>query len=568
MSSGRRDPAAGSFRAAEEPGPAYSPSVTAPTPRLAVLRAPAVGGPLVRWLERAGLAVADVPASEVSAAGVPDLDAVLVLGPAPQAPLLAAAERGTPVLLVGAEHPGALWDAAGLLPGRVLPTHEVRVRPGRHAGEVAARLGGDEVVLHDAWPLVDKAADDVEQLLTASSAFRDHPVATWRPSTSVATLTLGSSARALDDPVLARLVHRVLRRALGTADGPPVRVGMLGYGAIGHEHAAAIALTDGLELAAVCDPAAGRVEAARAYAPEVRGHTDVRDLLGDDDVDLVVVSTPPNTHADHVLRALEAGKHVVVEKPFCLTVDEADRQIAAAASAGLVLAVYQNRRWDADYLALRTAVRNGRVGEVFHLETFVGGYEHPCNFWHSDVEISGGAIYDWGSHYLDWVLDLLPQPVAWVSATAHKRVWHDVTNADHTRVLLHFADGVEAEFTASDLAAARKPKFYVLGTHGALVGDWQQERIVRRSPVGLVDEDRFAVADAPAALSLLAPDGSRTALALPRPPAQPFHRELADHLLAGAPLSLTPAGSRRTIAVMQAATASAAEGGRPVEPPA
>jgi predicted dehydrogenase len=317
----------------------------------------------------------------------------------------------------------------------------------------------------------------------------------------------------------------------------------------------------------VCDPNPARIEAARAFAPDIRGSDDGQALLADDDIDLVIVSTPPNTHADWVLRALQAGKSVVVEKPFCLNVEEADRQIAAAAEAGLALAVYQNRRWDVDYLAVKAAVRSGRLGEVFHLETFVGGYDHPCNFWHSDADVSGGAIYDWGSHYLDWVLDLLPQPVEWVSATAHKRVWHDVTNADHTRVLLHFTDGVEAEFTHSDLAAVRKPKFYLLGTRGGLVGDWQQERVVSRSPVGLVLEDRFAVSDAPATLSLLDPDGARTVLTLPDPPSQPFHRELADQLLSGLPMSITPQGSRRNIAVMQAATLSAADGGRPVAVP-
>jgi predicted dehydrogenase len=409
-------------------------------------------------------------------------------------------------------------------------------------------------------------ADDVQQLLTANSAFVDSPVATWRPSTGVGTLTVGSTPQTYADPAFARIVHRLLRHLLGQRDAAPVRVGMLGYGAIGPEHAVAIGLTEGLSLEAVCDPNPARVAAARTLLPELRGHTDGSDLLADDAVDLVVVSTPPNTHADWVLRALRAGKHVVVEKPFCLTVEQADRQIAAAQQAALTLAVYQNRRWDADYLAVKAAVRAGRLGEVFHLESFVGGYQHPCNFWHSDETVSGGAIYDWGSHYLDWVLDLFAQEVEWVSATAHKRVWHDVTNADHTRVLLHFADGTEAEFTASELAAARKPKFYLLGTQGALVGSWRAERIVSRSPVGLVLEDRFAVSDAPAELTLFAPDGSETRLALAPPPAQPFHRELADQLLSGEPMSVTPAGSRRNIAVMQAATRSAADRGRPASP--
>jgi scyllo-inositol 2-dehydrogenase (NADP+) len=539
--------------------------VTDPTVRVGVVNAGAPADALRDTLTRSRLLLVD------GAAG--DADVLLVLAPdgVPREvePALAeAAGRGLPVLLVGPQPGQVLADLAGVVLGRVLPVHAARVRPGRDAGEVTARLGGDELVLTDRWPLVEKVADDVEQLLTANSAFTDHPVATWRPATRTATLTVGSTPGTYEDPAFARLVHRLLRHLLGQRDGAAVRVGMLGYGAIGHEHAVAIARTHGLELRAVCDPNPARVDAAREMAPDVRGHAAGEALLADDEVDLVVVSTPPNTHADWVLRALQAGKHVVVEKPFCLTVEEADRQIAAAAEADLLLAVYQNRRWDADYLAVKKAVRSGRLGEVFHLETFVGGYDHPCNFWHSDADVSGGAIYDWGSHYLDWVLDLVPQQVAWVSATAHKRVWHDVTNADHTRVLLHFVDGVEAEFTHSDLAAVRKPKFYLLGTRGGLVGHWQQERIVSRSPVGLVQEDRFAVSDAPAALSLFDADGSQTALAVAPAPAQPFHRELADALLSGAPMSVTPQGSRRNIAAMQAATLSALDGGRPVAVPA
>ena len=521
------------------------------------------GAALATYLQRTGARLERGLGDAVDVIVVLDASA---LTEAVEDALLRAASGGTPVLLVGPRMSTALTDAAGLVPGRVLPDHTVRVRPGRDAGEVTARLGADELLLRDCWPLQEKVADDVQVVLTANSAFRDHPVATWRPTTSIATLAIGSTVETLDDPAFHRLVHRLVRHVVGHRDAAPVRVGMLGYGAIGHEHALAIQATTGLELVAVCDPNPARLDAARELAPQARGHADGLSLLADDAVDLVIVSTPPDTHADQVLRVLEAGKHVVVEKPFCLTVEQADRQIAAAEQAGLTLAVYQNRRWDADYLALKAAIGSGLLGEVFHLESFVGGYDHPCNFWHSDEAISGGAIYDWGSHYLDWVLDLFPQQVEWVSATAHKRRWHDVTNADHTRVLLHFVDGVEAEFTHSDLAAARKPKFYVLGTEGAIVGAWREERLLSRSPIGLVVEDRFAASDSPAALTLFGADGSETALAVPPPPAQPFHRELADQLLSGEPMSVTPTGSRRNIAVMEAATGSAADGGRPVIP--
>ncbi|MGB8652330.1 MAG: Gfo/Idh/MocA family oxidoreductase [Mycobacteriales bacterium] len=503
---------------------------------------------------------------------VPDADLVLVLGARdlPEALEDRLLERAVPVLLVGPTASTAVTDAAGLVPGRLTPAHEIRVRPGPDAGEVMDRAAGD-VVVTDRWPLQEKVADDVQVVLTASSAYTDHPVATWRPSTGVGVLTVGSTEQTLADPVWHRLLHRLVRHLLGIRDGAPVRVGVLGYGAIGHEHNAAIQLTQGLALAAVCDPNPLRVEAARSLAPEVRGYGDGRVLLEDPDVDLVIVSTPPNSHAEWTLKALEAGKHVVVEKPFCITVEEADRQIAAAAERGLSLAVYQNRRWDPDYLALKQVVRSGQIGEVFHYESFIGGYGHPCNYWHSDETVSGGAIYDWGSHYLDWALDLFGQEVEWVSATTHKRVWHDVTNADHSRVLVHFVDGVEAEFTHSDLSAALKPKFYVLGTEGGLVGDWRFESVHARSPIGTLLEDRLAHSDAPADLRVFTPNGDgrthETLLAIPPAPPQPFHRQLADQLLSGEPMDVTPEGSRRNIAVMQAATTSAAQGGRPVALP-
>jgi predicted dehydrogenase len=527
-----------------------------------VVSDPATSAPLLRYLARAGWDLVDELTGDV----------VLVLGPQgltheQEDTLL---ELAVPVFVVGPTMSSAITDAAGLLPGRLTPVHETRVRPGPAAADVAHRFG-DHLLVTEVWPLQEKVADDVEVLLTANVAFTDHAVATWRSSTGMGVLTVGSTPRTYGDPAWQRVVHRLLRRIMGQADGGPVRIGILGYGAIGHEHSAAIAQTEGLALVAVCDANPTRVAAGLALAPLVRGHSRGEDLLADPDVDLVIVSTPPDTHASWALRCLEAGKSVVVEKPFCLTVEEADRQIVAAQERGLMLAVYQNRRWDPDYLALKQIVRSGALGEVFHYESFIGGYGHPCNFWHSDEAISGGAIYDWGSHYLDWVLDLFDQDVEWVSATTHKRLWHDVTNADHTRVLVHFADGVEAEFTHSDLAAVAKPKFYVLGTKGGLVGDWRTEKVVARSPIGTLLEDRLAVSDSPAELRVFLPDGaggvSETRVSIPPAPAQPFHRQLADALLSGEPMDVTPEGSRRNIAVMQAATMSARDGGRPVPLP-
>jgi predicted dehydrogenase len=324
--------------------------------------------------------------------------------------------------------------------------------------------------------------------------------------------------------------------------------------------------TDGLALAAVCDTSEERRAAARQHAPDAAVVADADALLANPDVDLVVVSTPPLTHASWALRAIDAGKHVVVEKPLTITPEDADDVLAAAAARDRLAVVYQNRRYDADHQAIRRLVRAGAIGEVFHVETFVGGYGHPCNLWHSDAETSGGVFYDWGSHVIDQLLDLVPHAVEHVTAAAHKRVWHDVTNADHARVTVRFADGSEAEFVSSDLAAALKPRWYVLGTAGAIVGHWRRERVVARSDIGTLVEDVLAPADAPPDLELHAPDGSITSLALPVPRPYAFHAELADALAIGLPMSVTAAQSRRVVGVLAAAAESAAAGGRPVRP--
>jgi predicted dehydrogenase len=484
-----------------------------------------------------------------------------------------------PVVLAGptlgrGDVEGRLAEAAGLLVSHATPVHDVRVRIGRDGSGLPTsghlHAPGDHVGPHDHVTdrvmLADKVRDDVEILRVASVGLDEHPVMTWRPSTGIATWALGTTGAAASDRATVRALVGLLGHVTGTGSTPDVRVGLLGYGAIGHEHSRAVRAVDGLALAAVCDTSAARREAAAAAAPGIATLGDSDALLERDDVDLVVVSTPPSTHADWALRAIRAGKHVVVEKPFAIRTDEADAVLAEAEAAGLLAVVYQNRRFDPDHLAVRRAVRSGALGDVFHIETFVGGYGHPCNLWHSDEGVSGGAFYDWGSHVLDQILDLVPTAIDHVTAAAHKRRWHDVTNADHSRVTIRFVDGAEAEFIHSDLAAVLKPRWYVLGTDGAIVGTWRTEKVVSRNDIGTLAEDVLAPADSPPLLDLHTGDGSVTRLATPAAAPYSFHRELAERLHLGLPMTVTGAQSRRVLSVMEAARRSAQDGGRPVVP--
>jgi predicted dehydrogenase len=463
---------------------------------------------------------------------------------------------------------GALADLARWTPSGPGPLTELIVRPDA-AHQLTARLA-PELRLVDELYLSEGPPGDANVLLRASWQFTEQVVAYERSfgEGRFVQVGLGHGAATYEDAGFLQLVHRTLLFAAGTAPVGPVGVGLIGYGAIARAHAATISSTAGLRLGGVCDLSQERRDLA-ASEWKVPVHASAQSMFDDPEIGLVVVGTPPSAHADAVLAALAAGKHVVCEKPFALRVDEADRMIDSAAARELVLTVFQSRRWDPDYLAMRDVVRSGRIGEMFYMEAFVGGYSHPCDFWHSHEPISGGTIYDWGSHYFDWVLQLFPDRVRTISAVAHKRVWHDVTNSDQVRVDLTFAGGAQASFLQSDIAAALKPKWYVLGTRGAVVGEWRDETVTTRAPGGELIEERLAPTDSPARVKVMRPadDGGshEEVLVLSRRDDGGFYRNLADHLTWDEPLAVTADEARRTVAVMEAATRSIANDGAQVE---
>lgn len=441
-----------------------------------------------------------------------------------------------------------------LLDGRPLPLHEMRVRP-RFTGWPRAD------VIAVGSPIPGLPVDG--SLATYHRGLIEHGLVaqTGRGSLVVA---LSEDSPAWHEPRFLELLA-VASRAVACPARDYV-VGLLGYGAIGAEHARAVHETAGLTLGAVCDLNPARMAAALVEQPGLTQHADPHDLLADAHLDIVVISTPPDSHARWAHEALDRGMHVIVEKPMALTAQECDALMEHARRAERQLVVYQNRRFDPDYMAIRRLARGGALGEIFHLESFIGGYAHPCNYWHSDAEVSGGALFDWGSHIVDQILDLIDGEVEYVTAVNHKRVWHDVTNADHARMSLHFDGGREATFVFSDLAAALKPRWYILGTRGALTSEWRVKSVVTRNAIGTLDEDVLAPADAPPTLRLHSADGSVTTLAYPAGDAHPFHADLSLRLHYGVDPRVQGFQSRRVIAMLQAAEESASLGGIPVKP--
>lgn len=469
----------------------------------------------------------------------------------------------------------SLPDAFGVKPGRAGPHTELRVRFADPAHPMAERLP-DAVYLSGIKRELSPAADNVETVLLTDWHFSRQAVLVSRPLGSGRTAC--TTLQALDDPIFQQILYRLIRYLCRHPLKHSMGVGVLGFApSVGRYHGLGLNATPGLRLTAVCDRDPARLAAAMQDFPQVTRHATASAMAADPDVDLVVVATPPNTHADLCIAMMSAGKHVVCEKPLAFFGKETDRMVDHAVRSGVHLSCHQNRRFDEDYLTIKKTVAEHRIGELFYMETFVGGFGHPCAHWHSHVPICGGTAYDWGAHYLDWIVSLIADPLAEVVGTRHKRVWHDVTNADQERIQIRFAGGQEAEFLHSDIAAIRKPKWYLLGTGGAIVGEWRDTILYHSDPDHYFQWDEIPPTEMPPKLRIYrrrpggdieqsepAMFGTHAPTFLPRhrPVRYPFHWNLADHLLTGEPIAAPLEDSVKVVAILEAASRSMASGGK------
>jgi len=359
----------------------------------------------------------------------------------------------------------------------------------------------------------------------------------------VAYLANGHSLRSWAHPEFRKLVLRAIAWSAGAeVPSQTINCGILGYGGafnMGRGHAGWINETPGMRTVAMCDVNPARVEAAKGELPDLLGYyTKLDDMLALPELDLVVNILPHSLHAPTTLRCLDAGRHVVTEKPFSVTLDEANAMVDKARGTGLMLSAFHNRRWDGDYLTIRNIIDRGLIGEIFQIESGQGNYRHPSFWWRSDPAVSGTNLHDWGAHVIDWMLNLIPDQVTQVMGDFQKRVWHSVGIEDHGRVIIRFENGATADYWNSSIAALTRPKWLILGTKGAIRAEW--------------DSDRLNVVSYASGVRL----ESSVAVTLPSYGSTQYYRTVADHLLMGEELAVTPEQARRVIGVIDAAQRS------------
>lgn len=264
------------------------------------------------------------------------------------------------------------------------------------------------------------------------------------------------------------------------------KIAIVGFGGMAGWHFDEIQTIENLEIAGIWDIK----EERRAYAAEkgLPVYESLEDLLADSDTDLVLIATPNDVHKPVAIAAMRAGKNVISEKPVTLSSADLQEMILASEETGKFLTVHQNRRWDEDFLTVKKILEEGKLGELFRLESRVHGSRGIPGDWRQEKEHGGGMILDWGVHLLDQMLLLFPE-------TALRSVYATVTHVTNQLVddgfyaELVFENGVTALVEVGTSNFVSLPRWYVMGTDGtAVIEDWNLNgKIVRASGVDETD---------------------------------------------------------------------------------
>lgn len=343
----------------------------------------------------------------------------------------------------------------------------------------------------------------------------------------------------------------------------PIRTAVLGFGVSGKVfHTPLIQADPHYSLDAVVTANPVRVATASQKYPRTRIINTAADLFaavdsGDLDLDLVVLGTPPGTHVELAEAAFTRGLNVVVDKPFAPTSDEGEALINRAAESGVALTVFQNRRWDADYLTLKKLLREGALGEVRSFESRFEWWK-PEGFgnWRDRVTRAegGGILHDLGTHLIDQAIELFGPVVKSYGETVTYSP-NNSADQDCFVSLLH-QSGVRSRLWMNGLAAQVGPRFHLLGTTSAYT-KWGLDGQEAALESGVLPTDDHYGAEPENRWGLLGVDNATTVVPAERGCYPLFYAQLAAALRDGASLPVDPAESVTVLRVIEKIHASA-----------
>lgn len=337
-----------------------------------------------------------------------------------------------------------------------------------------------------------------------------------------------------------------------------IRVGLVGYGLAGSVfHAPLIGSVEGLSLVAIVTSQAERV--MRDY-PQVEVVPAFERLLERDDIDLVVVASPNVTHYKLARLAVETGRHVVVDKPFTIHAVEADDLIELARRQHVVLSVFQNRRWDNDFLTVRHLVSSGLLGEITTYESHYDRFRPAVQYrWKDQPTPGSGTLYDLGPHLIDQALLLFGTPrTVWADVQAQRDgaqiddYFHIVMGYERLRVILH----------AGSLVRETPPRYQLHGSRGSFIKyglDPQEDQLkagMRPGDAGWGRDDAALYGDLTIDAGGLEIKGNVTTL---DGRYEAYYQSIVEAITQGKPAPVAPEDARNVIQVIKCALQSQEE---------
>ncbi len=326
-----------------------------------------------------------------------------------------------------------------------------------------------------------------------------------------------------------------------SADRRAMKIGIVGFGRMAELCHLPGLRGAGWEVAAVLDVTPARREAAKTLGvPHVAA--DLGEFAACS-LDAALVAPHSSVRWSVIEPLIARGIHLLIEKPLATTADEARRICEASERAGVLCSVFHNRRWDADFLRVKTIVESGFIGKVLRVENRLFEAEPATRFgaaefnqsWRVTAALGGGSMLDWGPHLLDQVLTLMSDAGPVVSVNAEvRRVRHGDAD-DHFMIDLRFGNGAAALVGKSDICPiGPRHKWLVIGERGSLVDDWKS--LMARNIEGVERRSRAA------------------------PRAADLHRNFLEAVRDGKPLHVTARQSLRTVEIFNAARRSAVDG--------
>ena len=334
---------------------------------------------------------------------------------------------------------------------------------------------------------------------------------------------------------------------------------VIGYGYAGRAfHSYLVGLADGLNLYAIATRNDERREAAREAYPNAQIYQTIDEVIADDNVDLVVLATPHDTHAELAIKAIDAGKNLVTDKIMAMNTAEADAMIAASERNDVMLSVFHNRRWDWDYLTVKKVIADGLLGTPYLFQVAIMRYGAPGG-WRGVKSQSGGILYDWPAHFVDQALQFGEAPVESVYCDIHYNTKWDTDIGNYANLIIKFENDVRYQIEIGNLSKAEKPRWYVVGDEGGLIkyGLDPQEGPMREGNIDAAEQDPANYAKV-----WTAAGGENRELVIEsvRGTWKSYYQNIADVLNKGAELVVKPEEMRKVMQVYDAAMQSAETG--------